>query len=95
MSNFFRLLQAGDEHGVAELLRRAPGLATVVRDGLSPLHVAVRVKSLPLVQLLLNGGADVRAENRDGRTPAEAAAAAGAAGMAALLESARAQTQID
>ena len=86
--NFFRLLQMGDEHGAAELLARAPGLAVATRDGLTPLHAAVRAKSLPLAQLLLRAGADARALDRQGRTAAEAAAAAGAAGMAAWLRAA-------
>jgi hypothetical protein len=38
-----------------------------------------------LVQLLVSGGADVRAVDGKGRTAAEAAAADGAAGMAAWL----------
>ena len=88
VADFFALLQAGDEGGVAELLRRAPGLANAARDGLTPLHAAVRAKSLPLVQLLVRGGADARAVDREGRTAAQAAAADGAAGMAAWLEKA-------
>ncbi len=86
--NFFRLLQMGDEHGAAQLLARAPGLAVATRDGLTPLHAAVRAKSLPLAQLLLRAGADARAVDRQGRTAAEAAAAAGAADMAAWLHGA-------
>lgn len=85
MPNFYALLQKGDRGGVAELLRRAPGLANVARDGLTPLHAAVRAKSLPLVQLLVQGGANVRAVDREGRTAAQVAAGDGAAGMAAWL----------
>jgi ankyrin repeat protein len=73
--------------GVAALLQRAPGFANEAnpRTGEAPLHAAVRAKSLPLVQLLVGAGADARAVDREGRTPAEAAAADGAAGMAAWL----------
>jgi hypothetical protein len=88
VANFFRLLLAGDEPGAAELLRRMPGLATAQKDGLAPLHAAVRASSLPLAQLLVRSGADVHAVDRAGRTAAQAAAAVGAAGMAAWLRGA-------
>ncbi len=80
----------GDEDGAAALLARAPGLANSAKDGQPPLHAAVRVKSLPLVQLLAHRGADLRAMDAAGRTAAEAAAADGVVSMAAWLESAMA-----
>jgi ankyrin repeat protein len=87
LANFHALLARGDAGGAAALLQRAPGLANArsLKDGETPLHAAVRAKSLPLVQLLVGAGADARAVDREGRTPAEAAAADGAAGMAAWL----------
>ena len=92
MSNFYALLLAGNVRGTAELLQRAPGLVGEARNGLTPLHAAVRANSLPLVQLLVQSGADVSAVDRDGRTAAEAAAADGAAGMAAWLQAAASQS---
>jgi hypothetical protein len=91
VANFFRALQAGDEGGAAALLARAPGLANAARGGVPPLHAAVRVKSLPLAQLLVRAGADARAVDDAGRTAAAAAAADGAAGLAAWLEGAAAR----
>ena len=93
MASFFRSLQIGDGGGVAELLRRAPGLASAEKDGLPPLHAAVRAKSLPLAQLLVRAGADARAVDGKGRTAAAVAAADGAAGLAAWLEGAAAARQ--
>ncbi len=90
ISNFHRLLLMSDDDGVAALLARAPGLVNAVKDGQPPLHAAVRAKSLPLVQLLAQWGADLRAIDTSGRTAAEAAAADGAVGMAAWLENAAA-----
>ena len=86
VSEFHRLLHVRDEEGAAALLQRAPGLANAPKDGWAPLHVAVRVNSLPLVQLLVRSGADVRKTDALGRTAVEAAAAAGALGMAAWLD---------
>lgn len=90
VANFYALLLAGNERGVAGLLARAPGLANAARDGLTPLHAAVRAKSLPLAQLLVRAGADIGALDRECRTAAAAAAAVGASGMAAWLEGAAA-----
>jgi hypothetical protein len=95
VSDFFRMLLKGNETGATELLMRAPGLAHSARDGLLPLHAAVRAKSVPLAQLLLRAGADPAAVDSSGRTAAELAAMAGAAGMVALLESARVKALID
>ena len=41
------------------------------REGLTPLHYAVRSGKLPLIQLLLDHGADVNARDPDGLTPLE------------------------
>ncbi len=79
-----------DDDGVAALLARAPGLVNAAKDGQPPLHAAVRAKSLPLVQLLVRGGADVCAADTMGRTAAEVAVADGAVGMAAWLQGAAA-----
>jgi ankyrin repeat protein len=38
-------------------------------SGVTPLHRAVRTRSLPAVQALLNSGADPRAQNKSGSTP--------------------------
>jgi hypothetical protein len=92
VANFFRALRAGDEGGAAALLARAPGLANVARGGTLPLHAAVRAKSLPLAQLLVRAGADVRAVDGAGKTAAVAAAADGAASLAAWLEGAAARS---
>jgi hypothetical protein len=86
ISNFYRLLRAGDLDSAAALLARAPGLALARKDGTTPLHAAVGAKSLLLVQLLVRAGADAHAVDGSGRTPAEVAAHDGAAGMAAWLE---------
>ena len=85
VANLFQALQLGDERGVAALLARAPGLANAAKNGITPLHAAVRAKSLPLAQLLVRAGADARAVDGAGRTAAAAAEADGAAGLAAWL----------
>jgi len=41
----------------------------VARDGVTPLHRAVRTRSLPAVQALLDGGANPRLPNKTGSTP--------------------------
>jgi hypothetical protein len=71
--------------GATALLRAAPGLANAPDSimGDSPLHAAVRSKSL-----LVRAGADMGALDALGRTAAQAAAADGAAGMAKWLEGA-------
>ncbi len=76
--------------GATAVLRSEPGLVNAPDSimGDSPLHAAVRSKSLPLVQLLVRAGADMGALDALGRTAAQAAAADGAAGMAQWLESA-------
>ena len=76
--------------GATALLRAAPGLANAPDSimGDSPLHAAVRSKSLPLVQLLVRAGADMGALDALGRTAAQADAADGAEGMAKWLEGA-------
>ena len=85
VANFHRLCLMGDVEGAAALLARAPGLANAEKDGTTPLHAAVRAKSLPLVQALVRAGADPRAANAAGLTPAQAAENDGAATMAAYL----------
>ena len=88
VGDFHRCVSASDMGGVAALLQRAPGFANEAnpRTGEAPLHAAVRAKSLPMVQLLVRGGASVVAVDKEGRTAAQAAAVDGAAGMAAWLE---------
>jgi hypothetical protein len=90
LRDFYHLLLKGDVDGAAALLKRAPSLANAADAtmGDSPLHAAVRAKSLPLVQMLVRAGADMGAVDAAGRTAAQAAAADGAAGMAAWLEGA-------
>jgi hypothetical protein len=88
VSNFFVLLAKGDVDGVAVLLERMPALANASKDGEAPLHAAVRANSLPLVQLLVEAGADLHKEDAAGRTAEEAAAADGRRGVAVWLESA-------
>jgi hypothetical protein len=90
---FHAALQKLDEAGAAAQLARAPGLANAasLKTGELPLFVAVRVKSLPLVQLLVVAGADVAALDKAGRTAAGVARADGATGMAAWLEGAAAR----
>jgi ankyrin repeat protein len=39
------------------------------KSGVSPLHRAVRTRSLPAVRALLDGGANARARNKSGPTP--------------------------
>jgi ankyrin repeat protein len=39
------------------------------KDGVAPLHVAVRTRSAAAVQALLDGGADPRRKNKSGSTP--------------------------
>jgi hypothetical protein len=85
INDFHHLLLIRDVKGVEALLRRAPGLVDSAKDGWTPLHVAVRVKSLPLLQLLVRGGADTRVVDASGRTAAALAAADGASGMATWL----------
>jgi len=86
------MLEKRDAAAATALLQRAPGLAGALnaKNGDTALHAAVRVKSMPLVQLLVKSGADVAAVDRAGRTAEALAAADGAAGMAALLAEARA-----
>ena len=87
---FHAALQKGDAAGAAAQLKREPALANAAhpRTGEAPLHAAVRAMSLPLVQLLVQGGADVAAVDRAGRTAEGAAAADGKAGMVAWLRAA-------
>jgi hypothetical protein len=87
---FHAALQKGDAAGAAAQLKKQPALANAAhpRTGETPLHAAVRAMSLPLVQLLVLGGADVAAVDKAGRTAEAAAAADGKAGMAAWLRGA-------
>ncbi len=86
VSQFLRLCLIGDVDSAAALLARAPSLANALKDGREPpLHSAVRVKSFPLVQLLVRAGADATAVNAAGETAADIAASDGAATMAAYL----------
>ena len=74
---------SGDQDAVIRVLDRQPGQALykLPDDGRTLLHVAVRAQ-MPLVAAwLLDHGADVNAEAKDGSTPLDA----GGAKMAALL----------
>ena len=54
---------------IAYLLSIGAEPDAVDRDGVTPLHRAVRTRSLPAVQALLDGGANPRQPNKTGSTP--------------------------
>jgi ankyrin repeat protein len=54
---------------IAYLISTGADPDAVDRDGVAPLHRAVRTRSLPAVQALLNGRANPRKPNKTGSTP--------------------------
>src|SRR3954466_11822352 len=54
---------------IAYLISTGADPDAVDRDGVAPLHRAVRTRSLPAVQALLNGQANPRKPNKTGSTP--------------------------
>ena len=92
LEGFLAACARGDAVSVAATLRAAPPplvqqLLTAQSEpsGRSPLHLAVRAGSLPLVQLLLEWGAPPNARDGARRTPLCAAARARDSGSAAVL----------
>jgi len=79
---------AGDAQTLLRLLTARRGLAgeTLPESGETPLHVAARVGSRELVDILLSFGADAAAKNTCGVSPAVVAAASGHQRLAAVLE---------
>ena len=60
--DFWAHCASGNRDAVAERLHKQPQLvSTILSDGISPLHVAATRGGAPLVQLLLDRGADVNA----------------------------------
>ncbi len=69
------------------LLQLVPALVYArQRDGWTPLHVAARALSEPLVSWMLDHGADPNARHQDGQTPLDRAAAARGHAPANLAE---------
>lgn len=90
VATFHAALQRDDVAGAAAQLKMAPALANAAnpRTGEAPLHAAVRIKSVPLARLLVEGRADLGAVDKAGRTAEAVAAADGATGMASELRNA-------
>ena len=79
-------VRAGDLAKVKELIAKDP---KVVREkdasGRTPLHYASNSGNMEIVNILLTGGADVKATDPDGFTPLHWAASAGQADAARAL----------
>lgn len=80
---FLALAHAGELHQEArtcdpdrmrQLLSRRPPLNELDENGMTPLHLAVDSRKRACVALLLQAGADLNAQDRQGRTPMAAAA---------------------
>ncbi|MEO8256653.1 MAG: ankyrin repeat domain-containing protein [Acidobacteriota bacterium] len=80
-------IKAGDRATVLALARDRAAVTARAADGTTPLHWAVQVDALDLVEVLLGAGASASAANRYGVTPLALAATNGsAAAVEALLK---------
>src|ERR1035438_4511089 len=68
-----RALKLGNAKEVAEILRGAPKEHVRLTKGWTPLHVAVRLGKLDVVQAVLNAGGDVNATTDMLQTPLDVA----------------------
>ena len=80
-------LKAGDTAAALSLLQKRVDVNVAEPDGTTPLHWAVRLDDLNLVNRLIRAGANVKASNRYGVTPIQLACINGsAAAVGRLLE---------
>lgn len=70
---------------VEMLIRRAADIEAKSRDGRTPLHLAVVIKSVPVVKLLIDNCADKEALDVNGRTPLHLAVVSGDEAVTRLL----------
>src|SRR5919106_1846344 len=81
-NSLIEAIRAGDMAAARALLMKQRDLVKRPEpDGTTPLHWAVRVNDLGLVQALLRAGADPNSANRYGATPLELAALNGSASI--------------
>src|SRR5688500_773799 len=65
-STFYRVLRAGDDAGLARLLRDGADVNALDAEGNRPLHYACFFRQAPAVRTLLAHGASVHGTNRAG-----------------------------
>jgi hypothetical protein len=89
----FRYATTGDAAAMEALLKTDPTLVNLedVGDYRTPLHVAAFSGNAKIVDILLKNGADPRAEDANGFTPADAARDAANVSLANKLDAAAAQ----
>jgi ankyrin repeat protein len=81
----FNAIADGDEAAVSDLLKYGGNVNGRNPRGMTPLHEAVKVDSVPMARTLINFGADVNARDNVGVTPLMLAATAGNPAMGDLL----------
>ncbi|MGV8122378.1 MAG: ankyrin repeat domain-containing protein [Candidatus Xenobiia bacterium LiM19] len=68
--NIFEAVKADDVNATADFIRKNPSLVNAKdRNGVTPLHWAIREGGRKAVQFLLSEGADVNVQDSFGRTP--------------------------
>lgn len=73
-SSLFRAIKANDSDLVKQLLKSQKDQLNVQnKNGITPLHEAVKITSKEMIELLLQNGADVNARDKEGKSPLEIA----------------------
>jgi len=76
-STLIDAVKHGDRAAIRTILQTRPNVNAASADGTTALHWAAQLNDLETTQLLLKAGANVRAVNRYGMTPLQAAAVNG------------------